>query len=163
MTDPTPDTAGTNGAAAELSAKDKRKLREQARREAEAAFKAAEVERLKAERGITAAPAKPAPAPAVQPAPAPDVPADAVLASWAAVFLRGVLYPVISLGARLFGGRLDLDRYTVTRAEADASAWVPLLREYSTLRALVKWTTVPARVVATARELFKRDEEARPS
>jgi hypothetical protein len=156
VSDATPETPGTNGGTVELTPKEKRALREQARRE----VLTAEKERIAKERAAKDAPATPSGAPT--PAPAPDIPADAVLVSWAAAFLRGVLYPAISLGVRVLRvGRLDLALYTDARAKDEAAAWVPLLREYDTLRGVVKWMTVPARVVATVRDLF-RSRESKP-
>jgi hypothetical protein len=169
MSGTAPDTDGTNGTATaaapvhELTAKERRAAREEARRQVVAAEKARLQAAALAKDGK--APPATASAPAAPVAPVEPLPPDAVLVGWVAVFLRGVLYPVLSLGARLFRGSLDLRRYDEARAKAEAAAWVPLLKEYGWLRGVVKWTTVPAQVVATVRDLFnkaKPAEEAKP-
>ncbi len=84
--------------AVELTPKDKKALREEARR----AFKAAEVARIAAKTAPAPAPAG-ATTPAAAPAPLDPARTDAQRTADAAVFLRGVLFPLLGLGAFLFG------------------------------------------------------------
>lgn len=138
-----------------LTPAEKRALREKARRE----FQATERERL----AVTAAEkagapaAKPKATPGVDALPS-DIPPPDVLVGWVAVFLRGVVYPVLSLAAHLppMRGRLDLARYTPAMARDEAAAWLPLVQEYATFRAVVRWTTIPARLLENVHDLFTR-------
>jgi hypothetical protein len=167
VTDATRDTHGTNGAAVptpapelalpEPSAKEKRRIREEARRE----FKAKELARIEAastktkgapaEKTATEAPAKPL---------EPEF-TDAQLRENAALFLRGVLFPVLSVLARPFGYRLDLASFSEAQAREDGAAWVPVLRLYGWLRTVVSWTAIPARLTARVRDLARKREAAK--
>jgi hypothetical protein len=136
----------------ELSPKDKKRVREEARRE----FKAAELERLgKAAEKKTALAA---PSAASAAAPVEPTYTDAQLREAAAVFLRGVLFPVLSVLVLPFGFRLELEKFTEPASRDDAAAWVPVLRLYGWLRTVVVWASVPARLVARVRELKVRRE-----
>lgn len=139
----------------ELTPKDKKRLREEVRRE----FKAAERERMeKAAASKTgAAPSEKSAAPAASSAPEPEF-TDPQLRENAAHFLRGVLFPFLALLALPFGYRLDLKKLTEAQARDDAAAWVPVLRLYGWLRAVVTWTAVPARLFARLRELAVKRE-----
>lgn len=153
MSEPVPDTVPANGATAtpapapELSPKEKRALREKARRE----FRASERERLAAE----AAAAAPAPEKETTADPSRT---DGQRASDAAVFLRGVLFPFLSLLAYPFGYRLKLADFTEAKAREDAACWVPVARRYRFIDLLILWAGVPARIVARVRELVERRE-----
>lgn len=140
----------------ELTAKEKRALREEARRE----FKASEKARIAATStaGKKAAPAEgaapsAAASPAAPPLVAPDR-TDAERAKDAAVFLRGVVWPFLALVAGLFG--FHLDALTEPAAAEDGRAWVPLARRYRVIDALFTWGSAPARLVARVRELGSR-------
>lgn len=162
----------TNGAASpaapaaappvELTAKEQRRVREEARREALAKFKAAEVERLtaaEAKKRGTPAPSQSAAgtAPAAAPAePLDPTRTDADRRADAAVFLRGVVWPVASLGAWLFG--YDLAELTEAMAKDDAGSWVPLARRYRWLDLLFTWAGAPARLIARVKELKRKRE-----
>lgn len=148
----------------ELTPKEQRALREEARREARSKFKEAEVERL------TAAEAKKrgVPAPSSAPAAAPSAPAaepldptrtDADRRSDAASFLRGVVWPLLTLGSWIFG--YDLGELTEKMAAEDAASWVPLARRYRWLDLAFTWTGAPARLIARVKEL-KRKREPKP-
>lgn len=162
MTTPTRARAQA-GEAPELSPKEKRALREQARRE----FKAAERARLAAERAPEDAgtPAS-APAPVAAAAAAPPAPperTDADRARDAALFLRGVLFPLLSILAGVVGYQLTLDKFTEAQAADDAKAWVPILGRYAWLDRLVAAVTLPARTVARVRELARKKEPEAPA
>lgn len=137
----------------ELTAEAKKKLREQARREAEAKFKATEVERLMAAKTGAAPPPKVAPgAPAAEPVDPNRT--DAMRAADAAVFLRGVLWPVLSVLA-LFTP-WELAELTEAMSKEDGAAWVPVARRYRWVDLLITWAGVPARLVARVRSLAVR-------
>lgn len=145
----------------ELTAKELRALREEARREAKGKFKAAEVERLTTaeakKRGVPAPTSAPG---AVQPSPAAEpidpTRTDGDRRADAAVFLRGVVWPVASLGAWLFG--YDLAELTEAMAKDDAASWVPLARRYRWLDLLFTWAGAPARLIARVKELKRKRE-----
>ncbi len=147
--DTVPPAVPATPKAAELTPKDKRALREQARRE----FKAAELERLAA-----ASPVKgqAEPPPSQADAPADSTRTDAQRAADAAVFLRGFLMPLLSLLAYPFGWSLDLAKFTEAQAKEDGAAWVPVARRYRWVDVLITWAGVPARITARVRELAQR-------
>lgn len=144
-------------AVVELTPKEKRAAREAARR----AVIQAERERIEAARAATA----PADAPTRAAAPTaqldqPKPRDDDERAADAAIFLRGVLFPLLAVLATVFSGfRLDLEKFTAKQAEDDARAWVPVLRRYRSLDVLVTWVGVPARLVSRVRELAVRKEQ----
>lgn len=155
MSDTTPDTANGTAAPApaappELTAKEKRALREQVRRD----FKAKEAERL----GVEAA--KKAPAKEAEPEKQDPARTDAERAADAAVFLRGVVWPLTALGAWLFG--YDLGELTEAMAREDAAAWVPLARRYRWLDLLVTWASAPARLIRRVRDLARKRAAPEP-
>lgn len=140
----------------ELTAKEKRALREEARRE----FKASEKARIAA---TSTAGKKAAPAEGAAPAAAAEPEySDAQLREATAHFLRGVLFPLLSVLVLPFGYRLDLAALSDAHARDDAAAWLPMLRLYGWLRAVVTWTAVPARLVARVRELARKREKKAP-
>jgi hypothetical protein len=163
--------AGTPAAAApaakppavELTAKEQRALREEARREARAKFKAAEVERLTdaeaKKRGVPAPSSAPAAAPSPAGEPLDPNRTDGDRRADAAVFLRGVVWPLLSLGSLLLG--FDLGELTEAMAKEDAASWVPLARRYRWLDLLFTWAGAPARLIARVKEL-KRKREPKP-
>lgn len=159
-----PSAEAIEEAKRKLSAKDVKAIREAARREVKAEEKARIEAELREKTGGAAKPAAPAAAPgaAAAPAAAPErKPEDS--ARDCAVFLRGVLFPLLALVARPFGYRLDLAAFTEAQAAEDAKAWVPLLRLYPTLDRVVAWVSAPARVVARVRELARpREKEPTP-
>lgn len=138
----------------ELSAADKKALREQARRE----FRAAERERLEAQAAGKAPPPKagataPAPADADQVDPTRT---DAQRAADAAAFLRGVVWPIAGLAAWLFG--YDLGELTEAMAREDAASWVPLARRYRLVDLAITWAGAPARLIARVKALKTKRE-----
>lgn len=156
MSEPTsPELASpapTAAPAVELTLKEKRALREQARRE----FKASKRAELAAQDGAKAAP----PAGGAAPATAAPQRTDDERTRDAAVFLRGVLFPLLSVVALLIGYRLD--PLSETAAAEDATAWVPILRRYGWADSLVTWVGAPARLVARLRQLAHRKEPKEP-
>jgi hypothetical protein len=160
-----PEAVPVEAANVKLSPADKKALREQARRE----FRTAERERLEAE---AAAKAGGAPKPAAATStPAPGTPAAAAAPERkpddstrdCAVFLRGVLMPLVALLARPFGFTLDLAAFTEAKAAEDAKAWLPLLRLYPAVDRAIAWVSAPARLVARVRELAKPREPKEPT
>lgn len=153
---------GTRPAPGELTPADKRALREKARRE----FQAAERERLAAEKaaktGAPAAGTKAAPGAAETPPPAElDARTDAQRQADAAVFLRGVVWPVASVLAWLFGW--ELGDLTDAMAKDDAASWVPLARRYRWLDLAFTWAGAPARLAGRVRELAHRRQAKPPA
>jgi hypothetical protein len=133
-----------------------RALREQARREVLAEEKD-RIAKDRAAKGKAPAPA----AKAEPPAGAPSTPAeldpartDAHRAADAAMFLRGVLWPVVGGVAWLVGW--DVDPYTAAMAAEDSTAWVPLARRYRVVDLVITWAGVPARLMARIKELAHR-------
>ena len=135
--------------AVELTPADKKRVREEARRE----FKARELARIAAKSAPAAAPAG-APAPAAASTPADPTRTDAQRAADAAVFLRGVLWPFLGVGAYLAG--YTLREFTVAMSVEDAASWVPLARRYRWVDLLITWAGAPARVLARVRELAQK-------
>lgn len=145
-----------------LSPKQRKALREQARRDA----LRAERERIEAKRASdradtrAAAPeAAPPPAPAAVAAPPPPSAdpsrTDEDRARDAGMFLRGVVMPLASFVAGFFGHRLELAAYTEAQALEDGKSWVPLMCRYPWLDSLVTWASAPARFIARVRGLAK--------
>lgn len=73
-----------------------------------------------------------------------------------AVFLSGVIWPVLSLVSRIFGW--DLSPLDAAEAAEDAAAWVPAARRYRWLDIAATWAAAPARLVARVRQHAKRRE-----
>lgn len=141
-----------------LSPKEKRALREQARR----AVLAEEKARIAAARAPERAATPAAPVPAASsgsepPAPPPTTTerTDDDRVKDAAAMLSGVLFPLLSLCALPFGYHLALDEFTDAKALEDAKSWVPLLRRYRWLDLACTWVGMPARLIRRVRELAR--------
>jgi hypothetical protein len=149
---PVPAVTRAPSDAAELTDAEKRALREQARR----AFIAEQKARL----AKTASAASPAKKKGAEPAAIADEPvtpgrSDEDRARDAAMFLRGVLWPVLALGAVLFGYRLE--PLSDEAALEDGKSWVPVARRYRWFDVLITWASAPARVVARVKELARKE------
>jgi hypothetical protein len=145
-----------------LAPKDLKAIREQARRE----VRAAEKERLEAEAAAKSGAPKPPAATSTPGTPAAAAaperkPEDSTRDC--AVFLRGVLMPIVALVARWAGYTLDLAAFTEAKAAEDAKAWLPLLRLYPAVDRAIAWVSAPARLVARVRELAKPREPKEPT
>jgi hypothetical protein len=150
------ETATPAAEAPQLDARARKAARERERRR---------MAKEQRERLRETAPAEPAAsAPAAAPA-ALDAPAgrtDDDRARDLAVFLRGVIYPVLAVVAMFTPWRLDLAAFKDADAEEEARAWVPLARRYGWLDSLCTWASAPARMVGTVRRISRRKDGAPP-
>ena len=144
---------------AELTAREKKAARERARR----AFQKS----LREQAAAAAAPTNAAPAGAESAPPTGDAPpapssarGDDDRARDLAVFLRGVVYPILAVVALFTPWRLDLSQFTDADAAEEARAWVPLARRYAWLDNVCTWASAPARMVQTVRRIARRKDAA---
>lgn len=140
--------------AANLTPRERRAIREQERK----AFRAQVRAELAAKTGAKDAKGPPAPKAAAPEAPAEPERTDAARAADAAAFLRGVVWPVVSLFAGLLGYRLA--ELTEGEAADDAAAWVPLCRRYRWLDVTVTVAAMPARLIGRVRTKASRKPAA---
>lgn len=150
MSDPETTATTAEAPAVELSAKERRALREKARRE----FHAAQRAELEAKAGgkakATTEPAK---------APEPER-TDEHRAEDAAAFLSGVVWPIVGLLWRLFGWQLD--KLTATEAAEAGHGFVVFLRRWRALDLVTQWAGAPARLARLIATKTKRREPAQP-